>query len=360
MRSLLRILPLSLPLVALPSILAAQPADSAGAKTGEHKAAKLFRATEPVAVWLIADFKTVFKDRDSMSTKRYPAKLRFLGEAGDTVSLDVELSTRGHFRLRTCEFVPLKVHFNKEQTKGTAFGGESSLKLGTHCKNGDRYIQNTYVEYAANRMYNLLTPLSLKVRLSKVTWEDPKDPKRTVTAPGIWFQDQGDLAKELRAQVVMQQGGTGATMESRQMALNDVFQYFIGNTDWSVWALHNYRVLSTDTSSAFTAMAYDFDWSGLVNAPYAFPDYRLKEKYKVTKVTDRLYRSVVCYPPEVLNGVMDTFRTRKEELYGTLRDVPELSPKRLQEAVDYLEEFYKEINDPKTVKRVFEEPCRKP
>ena len=69
---------------------------------------RLFRATEPVVMWLEGDFKTVFKDRDSMSTKRYPATIRYLGEKGDTVALDVQVSTRGHYRLRssTCSFAP--------------------------------------------------------------------------------------------------------------------------------------------------------------------------------------------------------------------------------------------------------------
>jgi hypothetical protein len=342
-----------------PALLAAQASDP-GASPTTHRAARLFRSLEPVAMTLESDFKTVFKDRDSLSTKTYPGKLKFVNEKGDTVALDVTLSTRGHFRLRTCEFLPLKVAFDKEQTKGTPFAGEGSLKLGTHCRNADRFVQNTYVEYAANRMYNLLTPLSLKVRLARMTWVDPRNPKFTVTQPAIWFQDQDDLVKEFGGKITMSPGLTGADMEPRQMALNDVFQYFIGNTDWSVWALHNYRIMAADSApTKMTAIAYDFDWSGLVNMPYATPDPKLQERYRVTRVTDRLYRSVSCYPPEVLGGVLDLFKTRKDSLLGTLREIKELSPGRLKEAEDFLGKFYKEIEDPKNGRRTFEEPCKK-
>ncbi len=355
MLSLLRSIPLGL---AIPFALYAQPSD--GGKSEEaHKAARLFRSDEPLVMTLEGDFKSVFKDRDSLSTRTYPAKLRFVGEKGDSVALDVQLSTRGHFRLRTCDFLPLKVSFNKEETKGTPFAGEGSLKLGTHCKNSDRYIQNTYVEYATNRMYNLLTPMSLKVRLANVTWLDPNNPKFTTTQPGIWFQDQDDLVKEFGGKIVMQQGGTGSIMEPRQMAINDVFQYFIGNTDFSVYALHNYRIMSQDSVGQFSAIAYDFDWSGLVNAPYAFPDARLAERYHLTRVTDRLYRGAVCYQPELLTEVLGMFRTKKDSLLGTLRGIKAMTPQRYQEAADYLGKFYKEIDDPKKVKDVFEEPCRK-
>jgi len=342
----------------IPLTVSAQASE--GPKTSEaRKSARLFRSQDPMVMTLSADFKTVFKDRDSLSTKTYPAKLTFTGEKGDTTTLDVQLSTRGHFRLRTCDFVPLKVAFNKEQTKGTVFNGESSFKLGTHCKNNDRYIQNTYVEYAANRMYNLLTPLSLKVRLAKVTWVDPNNPKFTVTQPGIWFEDEDEVVKAFGGKILMQQGGTGAQMEPHQMAINDVFQYFIGNTDFSVYALHNYRVMAQDSIGQYSAMAYDFDWSGLVNAPYAFPDIKLKERYRLTKVTDRLYRGVVCYKPELLNEVLGMFRTGKDSLLGTLSGIKELTPARYKEAEEFLGKFYKEIDDPKKVKEIFEEPCRR-
>ena len=350
-----------LPLVIAVSLSAqAQPADSSGGKTGPHKAARLFRSgDEPITMWLSADFKTVFKDRDSLSTKRYPASMRYLGEKGDTVSLDIELSTRGHFRLRICDFVPLKVYFKKEQTQGGPFGGEGSLKLGTHCRNNEGFVQNTYVEYAINRMYNLLTPLSLKARLATVTWMDPKNPKFTVTQPGIWFQDEDDLMKEVGGKIIMQQGATGAAMEPRLMAINDIFQYMIGNTDFSVWALHNYRVVAMDTSAAWYAFAYDFDWAGLVNAPYAAPDSMLSARYGIRRVTDRLYRSVVCYPPEVLNGTLDLFKNRKDSIYATLRNIKELTPERLKKAEEFLDKFYLGLDDPKQIRKTFEEPCRK-
>ena len=356
MSRLLRFVPFAL---VLPTVLAAQPSDDSGTTSFARRPARLFRTLEPVHLTLEADFKQVFKDRDSLSTKKFPARLRFAGENGDTTTLDVELETRGHFRLRTCEFLPLKIRFNREQTRGTMFGGENTLKLGTHCRNNERYVQNTYVEYAANRMYNLLTPLSLKVRLANVTYVDPNNPKFTVTQPGIWFEDQDDLVKQHGGKIVMEQGATGALMEPRQMALNDVFQYFIGNTDWSVYALHNYRIMAHDSTSEWSAIAYDFDWSGLVNAPYAKPDPKIMEKYRVSRVTDRVYRSVSCYPPELMSQVLGLFQTKKDSLLGTLREIPDLSPERLKEAEDYLGKFYRELEDPKTVKKVFEEPCRK-
>jgi hypothetical protein len=340
---------LLLPALIVPALLAAQQVDSGGKKLG-----RLFRATDPLIMWLSADFKTVFKERDSTSTKQFPASLRYLGEKKDTVKLDVRLSTRGHYRLKagSCAVPPLKVWFDKEKTKGTLFGGQGSLKLTTHCQKGERYAQNLYLEYAAYGMYNALTPLSLHARLATITWDDINDPKFTVVRPGFWVEDDDDMAARSRGKILKATGGHAEEMESRQMAITDLFQYMIGNTDFSLSYLHNYRIVQTDTSMNFYPMAYDFDWSGLVNAPYAHPDSRLPIK----RVIDRLYRGG-CHSPEVLTETVALFKAKKGEIYGVMTGIKELSPDRLKEATEFLDEFFKLINDPGEVKREFRRVC---
>jgi hypothetical protein len=357
MRAHIRLSLLAFAIAFIPTHIAVAQQQQGTAKTKDdtttHKAARLFRAKDPVALTLQADFKTVFKDRDSMSTKKYPAKLMYVGEKNDTIALDVQLGTRGHFRLKKCDFVPLKVYFDKEKSKNTLFAGEGALKLTPHCQNGDRHAQNIYIEYGIYGMYNQLTPVSLKARLATVTYVNPSDAKFTVTRPAFWTQDEDDMAKEVRGKVLMQQGGTPGDMDPKQMAVTDLFQYMIANTDFSLSYLHNYRILQTDTSMQYFPMAYDFDWSGLVNAPYATPDYRLPIK----RVTDRLYRGA-CHPTDLLTGVvLPLFKAKKEAMYDELRTIPGLAPGRLKEATDYLDEFYKDIDNSNLVKRTLRDPC---
>lgn len=340
---------LLLPALLFPALLAARQGDGVDGK----RPARLFRANDPVVVWLSSDFKTVFKERDSTSTKQTPAAMRYL-EKSDTVLHDVRLSTRGHFRLKanSCSYPPLKVWFDKEKVKGTLFGGQGTLKLTTHCQKGDRYAQNVYMEYAVYAMYNVLTPLSLRARLAMVTMQDIKDPKFEITRPAFWTEDDDEMAKRNKGKVLMQTGGNAAEMDPKQMAITDIFQYMIGNTDFSLLMLHNYRIVQTDTSMGFYPVAYDFDWSGLVSAPYARPDYRLPIK----RVTDRLYRGG-CHSPELLAETVKLFKEKKGEIYGVLKDIKELDPKRLAEATDYLDEFFKMIDDPGEVKREFRRVC---
>lgn len=346
----------ALMLSVIPAGLMAQAANPDAPKPKRDSTAsrpgRLFRATEPVVMWLEGDFKTVFKDRDSMSTKRYPATLRWLGDKGDTLTTPVQLATRGHYRLRTCSVPPLKVFFDREKTRGTLFGGEGSFKLTPHCHKDDRYSQNVLVEYATYGMYNELTPVSLRARLATITWIDPKDPKFTVTRPGFWTEDEEEMAKRNYGKVLMQMGGNAAEMDPTQMALTDVFQYMIANTDYSLSYLHNYRIIQTDTSMAYYPMAYDFDWSGLVNAPYARPDYRLPIK----RVTDRLYRGG-CHSVDQLKETMALFHAKKDAMHAHLSGLKELTPDRLKEATEFLEEFWKMSKDDRSVNRELRRVC---
>ncbi len=346
---------LALASTVLPGPLAArQDTTATGDSVRVPRTARLFRADEPVRMWMIADFKTIFKDRDTTSTKRFPAKLRYLDDKGDTLNLDVQLATRGHFRLKssTCSHPPVKVHFDREQTRGGLFGGEGALKLSAHCQKGEKYAENTLMEYAINRMYALLTPVALRARLATITWIDPNDPKFEITRPGFWTEDEDEVAKQVRGKVQMTIGGSQDDMNPWQIALTEVFQYMIANTDFSLRFLHNYRIIQTDTSMFYLPMAYDFDWAGLVNAPYARPDYRLPIK----RVTERLYRGA-CHPQDLLAKVFDHFRANKEGLYDILRKTPGLAPARVKESIDYLEEFYKVIDDPGRVRREFRGVC---
>ena len=355
--------PLAIYVVAALALPTTSPAQTAGAAeqpdTATPKPARLFRDAAPVTMWLVADFKTVFKDRDTAADnpRRYPAKLGFIGEQGDSIVYDVQLATRGHFRLQAnrggCAFVPLKVYFDKEKTKGGLFGGEGSLKLTTHCNNGDRFAQNVYIEYAANVMYNILTPISLKVRLAEITYIDPANPKFTVTRPGFWSEDDDGMAKRNRGKILMTTRATGADMDAWQSTLTDVFQYMIANTDFSLYALHNMRIVQSDTGLRYFPMAYDFDWSGLVDAPYARPDYRLP----IRRVTDRLYRG--CdHAPELFAQAATHFKNKKNEIYGVLTGIKGLTPNRLKEATTFLDDFYKLINDPGSMRREFQSVCR--
>lgn len=85
------------------------------------------------------------------------------------------------------------------------------------------------------------------------------------------------------------------------MTVIALFQYMIGNTDWSVMNNHNVKeIISKKTAlQGHLQCLYDFDYSGLVNAEYAIPS----EALGIEKVTDRIYRGYTRTSEEIQNAL---------------------------------------------------------
>ena len=52
------------------------------------------------------------------------------------------------------------------------FDGQKALKLVTHCRDTDDYEQYVLHEHLVYRLFNLMTPRSLRARLVKATYVD--------------------------------------------------------------------------------------------------------------------------------------------------------------------------------------------
>ncbi len=336
-------------LLALPLFLAA-PALLAQAPPPESEAprrpARLFRDDAALAVTVAADFRELFRDRDSTIVKRDSATVTFAADSG-LVTVPVQLATRGHFRLRssTCEFPPLKVFFDKETVRRTPFGGNASLKLVTHCGKSERYEQNLLVEHAIYRAYNRLTELSFRSRLARVTYADTRDPARTVTRYGFFLEDDDEMAKRNGGRILPMVGGGLDEMDPAQLDLVTVFQYLIGNTDWSVIMIHNIRLVQVEGHVYFLPVAYDFDWSGVVNATYARPDPKLGTK----TVRERIYRGA-CRPMAELEPTLARVMENRDAIREAFAAVPDLEPKRREDVLRYLDEGFRMIGRPQDFK----------
>jgi len=130
-----------------------------------------------------------------------------------------------------------------------------------------------------------------------------------------------------------------------------MFEYMIGNTDLSIRSLHNFRVVLTPDGHRFP-VPYDFDYSGLVNTPYAVPNPLVQ----LSTVRERLYLGP-CQAPEVLNVFAKRFLAARPQLLAVYDDLPHVSPKYVNDAKKYLEGFFRAIETPAGVKRAFVNGC---
>jgi hypothetical protein len=130
-----------------------------------------------------------------------------------------------------------------------------------------------------------------------------------------------------------------------------LFEYMIGNTDVSITSLHNVIVVRLRDGTSYL-VPYDFDYSGVVDAQYAVPASTLR----LSSVRERLYRGP-CHTPEALEPVLQRFRAARSELLAVYDAVPSLKPGYVAEAKKYLDQFFRTIDNPASVKRSFIDGC---
>lgn len=317
----------------------------------EAERRRLFRSDAPLELTLAANFRAVMRDRKSVAT--FPATISFATADGSTKSIPLRIRTRGHSRRnpRTCTFAPLRLEFDKATTKGTVFAGHGNLKLGTHCRSGVEEV--ILREYAIYRMYNLLTPKSFRARVATMTYVDSATGKQVAAEAGLFLEDADDVAKRMEGRIIALEGALFPRLDQETLSLMMLFQYMIGNTDFSIIARHNVRLVVTKDVRRYP-VPYDFDYSGLVHSGYAVAARSLP----ITSVRDRLYRGP-CRTATEWQPHLDKVRAAKPDIFAVLDSVAGLSESYRRSAKGYLERFYKTINQPNLVKRELIDNCVK-
>jgi hypothetical protein len=294
----------------------------------------LFAGDEPLALTLKADFKAINKDRTENSTRRYPGTFSMGGDSSSAIPVD--LGSRGHSRLnaRTCGWVPLRVVFKKKDVAGTVFDGQSSLKLVTHCRDNDDFEQHVLREYVPYRIYGLLSPIAFRARLAKVAYVDAASGKTLTTRYGMFIEDDSDVARRAGARSVDLPRTQFKDLDPESLMTMSLFEYMIANTDVSIFKLHNIKLMVTEQHTTYP-VPYDFDYSGLVDAPYASPNPKLG----IASVRDRIYRGP-CESEADFDRVLEKFRAKKAEVMGLFDSVADLNAGYRKQARSYLEGFY--------------------
>jgi hypothetical protein len=318
-----------------------------------HEAAQLFREEEPIKFVLIANFGRLRHDRTQNPPWR-AARISYEESPGKSVEVPVRVRTRGIWRLKECDMPPLRFDFKKDSVKGTLFAKLDKPKLVTHCKDSKEGDQLILSELQLYRIYNLLTSYSHRVRLAQVAYADSGSGKVETTRYAFLEEEPAAVAHRVGAMLVKQQGATAGDLVPSAAVLFGVFQYFIGNTDWSIAGLHNAELVTAD--SLHVPIPYDFDFSGAVNARYATTDPRLP----IHRVRERLYRGY-CMPndDELFPSVFAIFQSKKDSIYALYHDPIGrlLDEDRAKETLEYYDEFYRTIGDPKDAKREIEDRC---
>lgn len=311
---------------------------------------QLFGREDVLELTISGDIGGLMKDRGN--DPQYHALTLSYKNSDAQQSIPVRIKARGHFRKakENCTYPPLLLNFSEDSTQNTLFAGQDKLKLVTPCR-GDKYVVREYLVY---KMHNQLTPKSFNVRLVKVTYAD-SNPKSKILEPlyGMLIEDEGQMAKRNNSVSV-----EGKLVRPEQTKRDDflnmaVFEYMIGNTDWSVQYLQNVKLIASDSTSIPVTVPYDFDHAGIVAAPYANPAVELQ----LSSTRERRYRGYCIQDMNTFTEVIARFNQKKDDFYKVYTSNTMLEESYLKSTIKFLDDFYKTINDPKKLKYEFQYPC---
>ena len=322
----------------------------------------LFDSSEPFALTITADIEALLGDRrdspDRPATFDVPL-LANSGEPGapDRRTIRGEVRTRGTFRLdpSNCSFPPMRIEVDRADADGTILEGQDHLKLVASCRPGrPSYDELVLLEHLVYRSYALVTEAAFRTRAIVVTFADSEGSREPETRPGFLIEQDDALAARLGAVVYDLEEGKNlppGALDPVSMLDAAIFQYMAGNPDWSDVAGHNVELL--DRGGVAIVVPYDFDFTGLVDAPYATPPERLG----IDSVRDRIYRGW-CANPLLTAAALERFRASHDAVLVLWSSAAGLSDDTRRRAISYLEEFYDAIETDDRARRRFLRDCR--
>lgn len=345
--------------IAVTLFLALGPAVPAQSEENVAATQPLFATHDVMTVRIEAPFTTLM--RQQPDEEYLDGTFSYIDKSGQEVTLDLKLQTRGRYRRNkeTCNFSPIRLNFRKGQVEGTEFANQDKLKLVTHCQTRrSNFEQLLLREYLAYRILQTLTDNSFGARLMQITYVDNERDGESITKYGFVIEDEDLLADRLGLVAYEERGIKEEELQPEQTSLVAVYQYLIGNTDFSLIlgpvdssCCHNV-VLFSQGGAPYTPIPYDFDFSGIVDAPYAEPNPR----FKLRNVKDRRFRGRCPH-----NGLLDDsfayFREMEPEIRALVTGLEGLDDRNRKQIEKYMDAFYKDITDPKAKERKFTSKC---
>lgn len=311
----------------------------------------LFVDDSVLQVTLSTDVKTLVKEK--VSTNNQKGVFAVMMPDSTVLSEEIKVRARGAMRRKTCNFPPLKLSF--DNTSLPESKSLKSLKFVKSCRGTSFDEQLLIKEYLIYKMYNVLTELSFRVRLLNLTLQDSEGKMKTEKGFAFLVEDVDVMAKRNGCKEMSEVKINSESTDREQMTLVALFQYMIGNTDWSVPNNHNIKLIlpKNKLDAKPLVVPYDFDFAGFVDADYAVPD----EMMEILDVKDRRYRG---FPRsmEELQTAIQLFNRQKDSIYAVVNNCEPLNAGNKKKAIKYLDAFFEIINNEKSVQREFIDNAR--
>ncbi|MCP4314219.1 MAG: hypothetical protein GY790_23445 [Bacteroidetes bacterium] len=313
----------------------------------------LFGLEEPLNLTMkfnIRDFQ-----RTRSQEKYHPAEMTCHVRDSFIVNNPVRVKARGIFRRDNCVMPPFWLNIRYAGIDAEKLQGIRRMKVVTRCRVGNQYADYVLREYLVYKIYNLLTPYSFNVRLIDLKYVDTGRKNKESQCWAFLIEPDDHMADRLKAKVIKSDVLSMRTVSRSVMDNLAMFQYMIGNGDYSVTGRHNLKILAMEESGpyGFVPVPYDFDYTGLVNAHYAIPG----ESLGIKSVRERYFLG----PCRIKNlhikaiGELESIRGEIEEM---IRAFDYLDEEARLDMIEYLESFFNAAEKEKFIEREITTTCR--
>jgi hypothetical protein len=295
--------------------------------------------------------------RQKKKKKWQTAKLFFRDKDGKEQIVEAEIRPGGISRQEICEWPPIKIKVSPKYLETAGLRPSGNLEIIVSCREFEEYRQLVLLEYAAYKIYNLLTDISLHTQLTKIKLLDSKKTGRLKLEDSFAFivEHPTEMSYRLGAKLLEPRKNTRPnTLEHLDFDIACMFEFMIGNTDWYPYNNHNIDFITLPPKSRLVPLIYDFDGSGLVNAPYASPHHTLPIK----TVRERYFMGL-CRNEAETAATLQHFRDKKGAIIGFIETFPHFSKSSRKYALNYLNDFFEIIEDPKKTQKEILNDCGK-
>jgi len=302
---------------------------------------KSFQRAGILQLSLTTDTKKLIKEK--YKEEWQPLQINFQDTTGNPITYTAKIRTRGNIRKQVCYYPPLKLKFKKEWLEEQGMDSTcNDLKLVIGCKQGKNYSKLVLKEYLAYQLYEALTDFSFKTQLTEVEIIDTNKNKNPIKSIAFIIENQEEMACRFNGRCTKPRVMRTKSVDKKQLAILTLFNYMIGNTDWEAANSHNIRFIVSRDHPKAIPIAYDFDYSGLVNAPYSVH----RESIGIDEITERYFQGR-CEDKNYYEAVVPLFIEKKAQLYEIIQSLT-LLPKNEQKIMTrYLNEFYEILESPK-------------
>lgn len=219
---------------------------------------------DSVSFSLDTDWKKLLRGK---LKKEYQPVTVIVHGLGDPIHLKGKIRSRGNVRLEACGNPSLKLKVKKAGLRAAGFNDLNEFKFVLQCTNsglGEDYLNREKLVYDLHKIYSDFYHRTISAQIMPL-----QDEGKVIKT--FMVEDEEQLAERYKANILDTKRANTAGLERSSYVSMCLFNYYILNSDWHVYNLHNVEFVNPTGTTDLISIPYDFDYSGFVGTSYAIP-----------------------------------------------------------------------------------------